>query len=110
MLTSHGLLNQANSHALHRPSLYYVFALRYVYWAQQEALAQRLMTVVQSGVSKWPRSKQQPSRVGFPPHTAPDAAAQYMLSLKQLCSDFTRPSTYSIPHLLLKNVLYIIKQ
>lgn len=43
--------------------------------------AQRLMTVVQSGVTERPRSKQQTSGVGFPPYPTPDGAAQDMVSL-----------------------------
>lgn len=58
--------------------------------------AQRLMTVVQSGVTERPRSKQQTSGVGFPPHRTPDGAAQDMVSLKRLFSDLTYSSTYII--------------
>jgi len=43
--------------------------------------AQRLMTVVWSGVTERPRSKQQTSGVGFPPHSTPDGAAQDVVSL-----------------------------
>ncbi len=58
--------------------------------------AQRLMTVVQSGVTERPRSKKQTSGVGFPPHRTPDGVAQDMVSLKLLFSDLTYSSTYII--------------
>ncbi len=58
--------------------------------------AQRLMTVVQSGVTERPRSKKQTSSVGFPPHRTPDGVAQDMVSLKLLFSDLTYSSTYII--------------